>query len=86
MTTGVPQLMTVCSVTDGDGVNSAMYDAYQLSQQIVAHGLDGLDAAVVSYENLMFPRSRQRLSQAIVSLQHMFSQDAIQALMGEGGA
>jgi len=65
-----------------------MYDSYELSQQIIAHGVDNLDAAVKAYEEQMLQRSRKRVSQALTSLQVMFSPGApetmIEAMMGGG--
>ena len=77
------------SVSGGHGVNSAMFDAYQLAQQIAVHGIDDVDAAVTAYESEMLPRARTTVKQANVSLQHMISPNApgswLKALMGKNG-
>ncbi|MCJ1403051.1 hypothetical protein MMC11_006273 [Xylographa trunciseda] len=64
------------TVSGGHGVNSAMFDAYQLAQNITTHGIDKLDAAVIAYETEMLPRVRATLKKANASLQHMISPNA----------
>ncbi|EME45619.1 hypothetical protein DOTSEDRAFT_34093 [Dothistroma septosporum NZE10] len=44
------------AVTNGDGVNVALWDSYCLAEQITKHGVDNIDAAVAEYEREMFPR------------------------------
>jgi 2-polyprenyl-6-methoxyphenol hydroxylase-like FAD-dependent oxidoreductase len=77
------------SVTDGEGVNTALYDSYQLSQQIIKHGIDDLDNAIAAYEAEMQPRSQARLTKSIVGLQRMCSKRETKsfadALVSEGG-
>ncbi|KAK4541576.1 hypothetical protein LTR36_007873 [Oleoguttula mirabilis] len=52
------------SIPSGEGVNIAMLDSLQLAQQIVQHGLDGLDRAVAEYEKMMLPRAKKHMAAA----------------------
>lgn len=41
----------------GEGVNHALHDSVELAQQIIKHGLDDLDGAVLEYEKSMQARA-----------------------------
>jgi len=53
-----------------------MMDGLQLAQQIVKHGLDDLDRAVLEYEKLMFPRGIDLISRSMKSGELFFAPDA----------
>lgn len=64
----------------GGGVNCAMFDAYQLAQQITKHGLDDIDSAVAEYEKLMLPRGRDLIQRSRASGKLIFAPDAPRGL------
>jgi hypothetical protein len=53
-----------------------MFDGLQLSQQIIKHGLDGLDRAVSEYEAMMLPRGIDLIERNAESGKLMFAQDS----------
>ena len=72
----IQKLKSFGRVTDGEGVNAAMYDAYRLSQAIIGSTPDELGPSVALYEEDMLQRARVRLSRAIPSFEKMFSSEA----------
>ncbi|KAF2770534.1 FAD/NAD(P)-binding domain-containing protein [Teratosphaeria nubilosa] len=54
--------LTYCSLSNGEGVNLAMHDSIELVNAIQGHGLDSLDAAVIEYEQAMFPRAAEHIA------------------------
>ena len=69
----------------GEGVNCALTDSVQLSQQIIKHGLDDLPGAVADYEKEMFPRAIDLINRSEKSGKLMFADDSpkswLEALM-----
>lgn len=55
-----------------------MYDAVQLARQIIKHGVEGLDAAVVEYERDMLPRAVEALEKGVWYTENLFGADAAQ--------
>ena len=68
---------------NGEGVNSAMYDSLVLAEKIVKHSHegqvdeDGLDRAVVEYEEDMFPRGREHIEDGNNMIGMMFAENAV---------
>ena len=69
------------SPPSGDGVNVALTDSLQLSQQIVKHGLGSLDRAVAEYEKSMFPRAAELITSSAETSKHLFALDAPKGLL-----
>jgi 2-polyprenyl-6-methoxyphenol hydroxylase-like FAD-dependent oxidoreductase len=65
-------------VPTGDGVNNALYDSTELAKQIIKHGIDNLEAAVVDYEKAMLPRAIKAIEKGQWFTQHFFGADAPQ--------
>lgn len=78
------------AVTNGDGVNVALFDSYCLAEQIIKHGQDNLDAAVAEYEKDMFPRGVESIKGGQQWVEVGFGPDApasvLQAFGVEPGA
>lgn len=74
----------------GEGVNCALYDSFQLAQQIVKYGLDALDRAISEYEKLMFPRAIHLVKKSAQNGEFWFAPDAprgfLQAISGTNSA
>ncbi|KAK5114041.1 hypothetical protein LTR85_010347 [Meristemomyces frigidus] len=68
------------SIPSGEGVNIALHDSLQLSQQIVKYGLGGVDQAVAEYEKLMFPRALKHMEAAKVG-ELLWAKDAPYSFM-----
>ena len=64
------------SLPNGDGVNIALYDAFQLTNEIVECGLENLDQAVRKYEDKMFPRAIHHIEDGIKMGQNFSAPDA----------
>lgn len=64
----------------GEGANLAMLDGAELGQAIAAHAGD-IDAALVAYEALLFPRSAAAAAGAQVVLDACFGQQAPHSLV-----
>lgn len=61
---------------NGEGVNIGMFDSLQLAQQIVQHGVDRLDEAVVAYETEMFVRGKENIEDGDQKQAIFFAEDA----------
>ena len=64
------------SVPTGNGVNNAMFDRLELARQIIKHGIDGLDQAVVEYEKAMLPRGTQAIQKGQFMTEKLFGPEA----------
>nr|OQO15539.1 hypothetical protein B0A51_15261 [Rachicladosporium sp. CCFEE 5018] len=60
---------------NGEGVNSALYDSMLLAEQIVKHGVDHLDEAVVAYEAILKPRAKELIADTDM-IELMYAQNA----------
>jgi 2-polyprenyl-6-methoxyphenol hydroxylase-like FAD-dependent oxidoreductase len=63
------------TVPGGDGANLAMFDGAQLGQAIAAH-LNDVEAALTSYEAIMFPRSEAAATAAHRTINTIFGDGA----------
>ena len=68
------------SIPNGEGVNCAMFDSYELAQEIVASGVDKLDEAVDRYEQKMVPRGSASIEKGEQCLDMFFAPDAPRAV------
>ncbi|KAL6885810.1 putative monooxygenase [Trichoderma evansii] len=66
------------TVPTGDGVNNALYDSAELAKQIIKHGVDKLEAAVVDYEKAMLPRAIKAIEKGHWFIQNFFGADTPQ--------
>jgi hypothetical protein len=53
-----------------------MFDSLQLARQIVQHGVDRLDEAVVAYETEMFVRGKENIEDGDQKQAIFFAEDA----------
>ena len=60
----------------GEGVNTALFDGLQLAQEIVKHGRDHLNEAVVAYERKMLPRAIDLITRSKASGELLFAEDS----------
>ncbi|KAK6435743.1 hypothetical protein LTR95_008071 [Oleoguttula sp. CCFEE 5521] len=60
---------------NGEGVNSALYDSMLLAEQIIKHGVDRLDEAVVAYEAILKPRAKELIADTGI-IEMMYAEDA----------
>ncbi|GAM39858.1 monoxygenase [Talaromyces pinophilus] len=65
----------------GDGVNNALHDSVELARQIIKHGIDNLDSAVVKYEEAMFPRAVEAINKGQWAVEHLFSAESSQSFL-----
>lgn len=65
----------------GDGVNNALHDSVELARRIIKQGIDNLDAAVVEYEEAMFPRAVEAINKGQWAVQHLFSAESSQSFL-----
>ena len=55
-----------------------MYDSLELARQIVKHGTDNLESAVVEYERAMLPRAVDGIEKGQWYTEHFFGADGPQ--------
>jgi 2-polyprenyl-6-methoxyphenol hydroxylase-like FAD-dependent oxidoreductase len=67
-------------VPSGEGANLAMFDGAELARAIAAHPGD-IEAALVAYENDLFPRSALAAAEAVGVFDTCFGPDAPQSLI-----
>jgi 2-polyprenyl-6-methoxyphenol hydroxylase-like FAD-dependent oxidoreductase len=65
----------------GDGVNNALHDGVELARQIIKHGMDNLDSAVVEYEKAMFPRAVEAINKGQWAAEHLFNAESSQSFL-----
>lgn len=65
----------------GDGVNNALHDSVELARQIIKHGIDDLDSAVVEYERAMFPRAVEAINKGQWAVEHLFNAESTQSFL-----
>jgi 2-polyprenyl-6-methoxyphenol hydroxylase-like FAD-dependent oxidoreductase len=65
-------------VPTGDGVNNALYDSVELARQIIRHGIDDLESAVIDYEKRMLPRAVEAIAKGQWFIEHFFGADTPQ--------
>jgi 2-polyprenyl-6-methoxyphenol hydroxylase-like FAD-dependent oxidoreductase len=70
-----------CSGPGGDGVNNALHDSVELARQIIKHGIDDLESAVVEYEEAMFPRAVEAINKGQWAAEHLFSAESSQSFL-----
>ena len=66
----------------GEGANLAMLDGTELGQATAAHPGD-TEAALAAYEQALFPRSEASAAESAASMELMFSDNALQGLLGQ---
>ncbi|KAF2152891.1 FAD/NAD(P)-binding domain-containing protein [Myriangium duriaei CBS 260.36] len=64
------------AVPNGEGVNCAMYDSYELAEKIKKHGLEDLDEATKEYETEMFPRGLSSIEKGKEMQKTFFAEDS----------
>ena len=62
----------------GEGANLAMYDGSELARALIGH-IDDTEAALVAYENELFPRSEQFARETSENLKRFFDDTAPQS-------
>lgn len=60
----------------GEGVNTAMLDALQLSQSIIERYPSSLSEAVKNYEAKMFPRAKEIMEETVHNMKMIFAADS----------
>ncbi|KAM0263374.1 hypothetical protein ACHAQJ_001230 [Trichoderma viride] len=68
-----PEIYTwidTANCTYRDGVNDASYDSTESVKQIIKHGIDNLESAVVDYEKAMLPRAIKAIEKGHWFTQH----------------
>lgn len=68
------------SFTNGEGVNHALFDGFQLANAIEKFGLDSLDDAIEAYEKKMIPRGLESLKEGEEAKRRFFGEDSPQQL------
>lgn len=61
---------------EGEGVNCALFDSFQLAQQIKQCGLENLAEAVSKYEKLMLPRGADLIRRSAANGKKLFAMDS----------
>jgi 2-polyprenyl-6-methoxyphenol hydroxylase-like FAD-dependent oxidoreductase len=64
----------------GEGANLAMYDGAELAKAIAAHASD-VEAALMAYEQDLFPRSASAASEAERNLKLFFDENSPQSVV-----
>lgn len=68
------------SFVNGEGVNHALYDSFQLAEEIEKCGLDRLEDAIEEYEKKMIPRGLESLMEGKEVKRRFYSVDSPQQL------
>ncbi|KAK3385730.1 hypothetical protein B0H63DRAFT_433496 [Podospora didyma] len=63
------------AMPNGEGVNLAMTDALNLADKIAEHGVENIDLAVREYEQEMFPRGEETISEGKAMTGIMYGED-----------